>query len=104
MIKKAFDANGIKFAFPTVQVAGGSDTTGAVARQGLSWFTRSLPFDGILSPRRGRCVRVTQAPCISGGRIEYAAPIRDRRLVGLRFDQPIQFLMCGTAGWRARPV
>jgi moderate conductance mechanosensitive channel len=35
MIKKAFDANGIKFAFPTVQVAGGSDTAGAVARQGL---------------------------------------------------------------------
>ena len=35
MIKKAFDDNGIKFAFPTVQVAGGSDTAGAVARQGL---------------------------------------------------------------------
>jgi moderate conductance mechanosensitive channel len=35
MIKKAFDANGIKFAFPTVQVAGGSDMAGAVARQGL---------------------------------------------------------------------
>jgi small-conductance mechanosensitive channel len=35
MIKKAFDANGIKFAFPTVQVAGGSDAAGAVARQGL---------------------------------------------------------------------
>ena len=36
MIKKAFDANGIKFAFPTVQVAGGEEASAAaVARQGL---------------------------------------------------------------------
>jgi small-conductance mechanosensitive channel len=35
MIKKAFDASGIRFAFPTVQVAGGGETTGAVAQQGL---------------------------------------------------------------------
>jgi small-conductance mechanosensitive channel len=39
MIKKEFDANGIKFAFPTVQVAGGEEGAGpgagAVARQGL---------------------------------------------------------------------
>ncbi len=34
MIKKAFDANGISFAFPTVQVAQGEDT-GAAARQAL---------------------------------------------------------------------
>jgi len=34
MIKKAFDANGIKFAFPTVTVAGG-DSTAAVAQQAL---------------------------------------------------------------------
>jgi small-conductance mechanosensitive channel len=31
MIKKAFDANGIKFAFPTVQIAGDSDATTASA-------------------------------------------------------------------------
>ncbi|HET7366197.1 MAG TPA: mechanosensitive ion channel family protein [Burkholderiales bacterium] len=31
MIKKAFDANGIKFAFPTVQVAGGAETAVAAA-------------------------------------------------------------------------
>ncbi len=31
MIKKAFDANGIKFAFPTVQVAGGGDMPASVA-------------------------------------------------------------------------
>jgi len=31
MIKKAFDANGIKFAFPTVQVAGGGEVPVAVA-------------------------------------------------------------------------
>ncbi|MFO1057731.1 MAG: mechanosensitive ion channel family protein [Dongiaceae bacterium] len=36
LIKKAFDANGIKFAFPTVQVAGGtSDATAAMAQQAL---------------------------------------------------------------------
>ena len=36
MIKKAFDANGIKFAFPTVTVAGGGDAaTAAVAQQAL---------------------------------------------------------------------
>jgi small-conductance mechanosensitive channel len=31
MIKKAFDENGIKFAFPTVQVAGDGDTSAANA-------------------------------------------------------------------------
>jgi small-conductance mechanosensitive channel len=36
MIKKAFDENGIKFAFPTVQVAGDSDAPrAAIAQQGL---------------------------------------------------------------------
>jgi small-conductance mechanosensitive channel len=36
MIKKAFDANGVKIAFPTVQVAGGEEASAAaVARQGL---------------------------------------------------------------------
>jgi len=36
MIKKAFDENGIKFAFPTVQVAGESDAvTAAAARRAL---------------------------------------------------------------------
>ena len=33
MIKAAFDANGIKFAYPTVQVAGGADAATAVAAQ-----------------------------------------------------------------------
>ena len=36
LIKKAFDVNGIKFAFPTVQVAGGDDTTAAIAQQSLA--------------------------------------------------------------------
>jgi small-conductance mechanosensitive channel len=31
MIKKAFEENGIKFAFPTVQVAGEGDTSAATA-------------------------------------------------------------------------
>src|SRR4029453_3972135 len=35
MIKKSFEANHIKFAFPTVQVAGGSGVAGAVASHGL---------------------------------------------------------------------
>jgi moderate conductance mechanosensitive channel len=37
MIKKAFDENGIKFAFPTVQVAGGEGeaSTAAVAQRAL---------------------------------------------------------------------
>jgi small-conductance mechanosensitive channel len=35
LIKKAFDANGIKFAFPTVTVAGGGDANVAVAQKGL---------------------------------------------------------------------
>ncbi len=37
MIKKAFDENGIKFAFPTVQVAGERDPVEvAAAQHGLS--------------------------------------------------------------------
>jgi len=37
LIKKAFDANGIKFAFPTVQVAGGDEAAAAAAaRQALA--------------------------------------------------------------------
>jgi len=36
MIKKAFDENGIKFAFPTVQVAGETEaSTAAVAQHAL---------------------------------------------------------------------
>ena len=43
MIKKAFDENGIKFAFPTVQVAGeGEAATAAVAERGLE-LTRPQP-------------------------------------------------------------
>ena len=36
MIKKAFDENGIKFAFPTVQVAVGEAAAGAAGRQFLT--------------------------------------------------------------------
>jgi moderate conductance mechanosensitive channel len=43
MIKKAFDENGIKFAFPTVQLAGEGDaSTAAVAERGLE-LTRPQP-------------------------------------------------------------
>jgi small-conductance mechanosensitive channel len=36
MIKKAFDENGIKFAFPTVQLAGEGDApAAAIAQQAL---------------------------------------------------------------------
>jgi small-conductance mechanosensitive channel len=43
MIKKAFDENGIKFAYPTVQVAGGEQGTAAVARQGLELVKPQSP-------------------------------------------------------------
>jgi len=42
MIKKAFDENGIKFAFPTVQVAGEGDSsaaTAAVAQRRWNWLS-----------------------------------------------------------------
>jgi len=45
MIKKAFDENGVKFAFPTVQVAGEAEpgtATAAVAQRGLD-LTRPQP-------------------------------------------------------------
>jgi moderate conductance mechanosensitive channel len=35
LIKQAFDANGIEFAFPTVTVAGGGESSAAVAQQSL---------------------------------------------------------------------
>ena len=44
MIKKAFDANGIRIAFPTVQVAGrDEETAAAVARQGLELLQPAAP-------------------------------------------------------------
>jgi small-conductance mechanosensitive channel len=45
MLKKAFDANGIKFAVPTVQVAGESETASpaAVARKGLDVIQPATP-------------------------------------------------------------
>lgn len=42
MIKKAFDENGIKFAYPTVQVAGDSAAAAAVAQRALE-LTQSAP-------------------------------------------------------------
>ena len=36
LIKKAFDENGVKFAYPTVQVAGGDAATAAAAKQALA--------------------------------------------------------------------
>jgi len=42
-IKKAFDANGIKFATPTVTVAGGDELLAAVAAQQVLEKTRSRP-------------------------------------------------------------
>ena len=46
MIKKAFDENGIKFAFPTVQIAGETEATGAsaaVAQRGLELIKPATP-------------------------------------------------------------
>ncbi len=46
MIKKAFDANGIEFAFPTVTVAGGGEATPAVAQQALE-LTQTADRGGV---------------------------------------------------------
>jgi small-conductance mechanosensitive channel len=45
LIKKEFDANGIKFAFPTVQVAGGDEPAAAAAQQALAQ-TQAAPAPG----------------------------------------------------------
>jgi small-conductance mechanosensitive channel len=43
MIKKAFDENGIKFAFPTVQVAGEAGAaTAAIAQRSLELTQRAV--------------------------------------------------------------
>jgi moderate conductance mechanosensitive channel len=46
MIKKAFDANGIEFALPTVTVAGGGEPAGAVAQKGLELVQPPVPAAG----------------------------------------------------------
>ena len=40
MIKKAFDENGIKFAFPTVQIAGEGEAGSAAAAQRVLELTQ----------------------------------------------------------------
>ena len=46
LIKKAFDANGIEFASPTVTVAGGGESTAAVAQRGLELVQPPAPAAG----------------------------------------------------------
>ena len=46
LIKRAFDANGIEFAFPTVTVAGGGEPTAAVAQKGLELVQPPAPVAG----------------------------------------------------------
>lgn len=48
MLKRAFDENGIKFAFPTVQVAGRDEATAAAAQQAIE-LTKTAP--GTVSER-----------------------------------------------------
>jgi small-conductance mechanosensitive channel len=43
LIKKAFAAHGIEFAFPTVTVAGGGEASAAVAQRGLELVRPALP-------------------------------------------------------------
>lgn len=43
MIKKAFDANGIRFAFPTVQLAGGAEPGPAAAAAAQQMLAREAP-------------------------------------------------------------
>ena len=42
-IKTAFDANGIRFAFPTVQVAGGAESSVAAAAQQMLAGSKPAP-------------------------------------------------------------
>jgi hypothetical protein len=46
MLKKAFDENGLKFAFPTVQVAGREEAEPAAARQVLTLIQGKTPEEG----------------------------------------------------------
>jgi small-conductance mechanosensitive channel len=46
MIKKAFDANGIEIALPTVAVAGGGEPTAAIAQKGLELVQPPPPVAG----------------------------------------------------------
>jgi small-conductance mechanosensitive channel len=46
MIKKAFDANGIEFALPTVTVAGGDEERAAAAQKGLELVQPPVPAAG----------------------------------------------------------
>jgi small-conductance mechanosensitive channel len=46
MIKKAFDANGIEFALPTVTVAGGGEERAAAAQKGLELVQQPAPAAG----------------------------------------------------------
>ena len=46
LIKKAFDENGIRFAFPTVQVAGREDVEPAAAQQVLTLIKGKQPGEG----------------------------------------------------------
>jgi small-conductance mechanosensitive channel len=47
LIKKAFDANHIAFAFPTVTVAGGGDPAAAVAQKGLEIVKPPTPISRV---------------------------------------------------------
>ena len=60
LLEKAFDANGIKFAYPTVQEAGGGEI-GAVAGQGLVLIDRAKPDSRALPMVTGRQPRMRQA-------------------------------------------
>jgi small-conductance mechanosensitive channel len=46
MIKKAFDANGIESALPTVTVAGGGEERAAAAQKGLELVQQPAPAAG----------------------------------------------------------
>jgi small-conductance mechanosensitive channel len=46
LIKKAFHENGIRFAFPTVQVAGREDVEPAAAQQVLTLVKGKQPGEG----------------------------------------------------------
>jgi small-conductance mechanosensitive channel len=46
MLKKAFEENGVKFAFPTVQLAGGTEPGAAAAAAARQVLAREAPPAG----------------------------------------------------------
>jgi hypothetical protein len=66
MIKKAFDENGIKFAFPTVQVAGEGETSAATAAVAQRALELAKPAAAQPICSSGRAAGLERCPAVTG--------------------------------------